>query len=387
MRRLEPEDLVAWYRLADLAVVIPVRDGMNLVAKEYVASRCDGKGALVLSSGAGAACELADALVVDSKDADGVAEAIHRALTMPIAETEKRMACLRRQVGNNTIIHWTGDILDELALLPVTKRLGKHALRHRNEIEASISGREIFLCLDFDGTLAPIVEEPDMAVMPDPIRTLLGELKQFCHIAVISGRGLNDLKKRVNLAGILYCGNHGMEMEGDSPAVPERSQLESFLKASREAFFSLPGARIEDKGMTASIHFRRVEPLLLEKFMAALREIARGYEDTLVVSEGRKVFEVRPRGSLTKGDVVRRLMDGIGKGKFFICLGDDRSDEDAFQAVKGNGLSISIGGGNLADYYLRRQGEVREFLEFLAGISLPRGHRRRKTELRKVDRK
>jgi len=370
-KKLEQEDLVAWYRLADLALVTPLRDGMNLVAKEYVAARYDGSGALILSTLAGAAAELSEAFLVDPNDTGAFVSAIRQALTMPEREKRTRMAGLRGQVRKNTIFHWVGEILDELALLPAVKRGARHALSHYTELQKRLAGRELFLCLDFDGTLAPIVEQPEMAALPDAIRILVAALRERYPVAVISGRSLQDLQSRVALPGLVYGGNHGAEMEGFTASVEGRSLLAAFLNEAHQAFASFPGVQIEDKGITASIHFRRVEPLCLDQFLASFEEVAGNYADTLLVSEGRKVFEIRPLGAFTKGDAVLRLMEGVGKGRIPIYVGDDSSDEDGFRAVRDAGIAVAVGGSPEAEYYLINQGEVADFLALLAGNSPP----------------
>jgi trehalose 6-phosphate synthase/phosphatase len=338
------------------------------VAKEYVAARGDGEGVLILGREAGAAAELAEAVIVDPLDREAFCAAIHRALTMPRRERKERMARLREQVRNNTVYHWAGDILDELALIPATKRGGKHAIRHWEEIASRLTGRGLFICLDFDGTLSPIVEEPELAAMPDDIRTTLTSLTGLHPVAVISGRSLADIRKRAGLPGVICLGNHGAEMKGRTPYAKGRTSLEEFLSAARQAFASIPGIQIEDKGATASIHFRRVAPLLLGDFFAAFKLIAGEFAEKVNVSEGRKVFEIRPHGAAGKGDAVRRLMEGVGKGRAPIYMGDDTGDEDAFRAVRGAGISVAVGGSTEADYYLTNQGEVCQFLELLTRI-------------------
>ncbi len=367
--KLEQDELAAWYRLADVAVIAPICDGMNLVAKEYAAARCDGTGVLILGKDAGAAEELVDALLVDPTDTGVFACAIHRALTMPEGEKRKRMSRLRNQIRENTIFDWVGAIVDELALIPALKQGTRHALSCRNEIQKRLSGKDLLLCLDFDGTLAPIVEQPETAAMPDAIIAIIQELKERYPIAVISGRNLADLRKRVGLEGVTYEGNNGADMEGLSAFESGRPLMIEFLTAARNAFSSFPGVQIEDKEMTASIHFRRISPMFLEHFLSAFRRLAGDFKDTLIISEERKVFEIRPQGTWNKGDAVLRLMEGVFKGRFPVYIGDDSSDEAGFRAVRGEGLSVSVGGNPETDYYLRNQGEVHEFLTLIAGIS------------------
>ena len=372
---LDCRDLVACYRMADVAVVSPLCDGMNLVAKEYAASQGDGEGVLVLSRHAGAAAELTEALLIDPCAIEGFAAAIHRALTMPRRERRTRMECLRKRVREHTIYHWIGDIFHELALVPfIRSGRFRHALGHWPEIDKRISGRELFLCLDFDGTLAPIVERPELAEMPEEIRTLLVLLKDHCAVAILSGRSLADVRARVGIPGLIYGGNHGAELEMAGESVPgrpdDRTLLAEFLARAGVELARFPGVLIEDKGVTASVHFRLVNPSRLAGFTEAFRELSLHYRERLRITEGRKVFEVRSCSARGKGEALGWLMERAGRGNVPVYMGDDTSDEDAFRAVRGKGISVSVGGSPEAEYCLGKQGEVREFLELLAAATL-----------------
>ncbi|OPY78322.1 MAG: Trehalose-phosphate synthase [Syntrophus sp. PtaU1.Bin005] len=374
--KLERQDLVSWYRMADVAVITPLHDGMNLVAKEYVASRGDGKGVLILGRQAGAAEELTESILVDPTDIEMFATAIHRALTLSSGEKKKRMMQLRGQVQGNTIYSWVGNILDELSLLPVMKQGGKHALTHEDEIAGRLAGRDLFFCLDFDGTLAPIVEQPELAAMPDDISLLLSVLQEHHPVALISGRRLDDIRHRVGLPGLVYAGNHGMETDNGVADVGGRAALDAFLPAARQALECLPGIEIEDKGLTVSIHFRKIAPVLLEHFFDLFQEIARKFMGKIVVNEGRKVFEILPQGAPDKGSAVRQLLKEVGKGRLPVYMGDDTNDEEAFRAVREDGITVAVGGSTEAEFYLRNQGEVGKFLALLIRVSLPDGKQR-----------
>ena len=374
--RLDQEELAAYYRLADIAVITPLCDGMNLVAKEYVAARTDGEGVLILGQSTGAAAELEGALLVDPTDRDAFVTTLRRALTMSRVEKLERMALLRGQVRRNTIYGWVGDILDELALIPQMKGGGRNALQHGAEIAARLAGRELLICLDFDGTLAPIVACPELAEMPADIRAQLIALQGHHSIVILSGRSLADVRARTGLPGLTYMGNHGTEMEGDATGAgalaDDRLLLKEFLAMAERTFTNVPGVLIEDKGVTASIHFRMVAPSYLETFLEAFKPLAKQYTGRLRVTEGRKVIEIFPQTAGNKGVALQRLMAGVSIGIVPVYLGDDVSDECAFHAVRGCGISVSVGGSPAADYYLRNQGEVAGFLSLLSSSS----HRR-----------
>lgn len=365
-------DLVAWYRRAEVAVVTPHLDGMNLVAKEYAASRNDGDGVLILGQDAGAADELKEALLVEPADVKALSQALHRALTMPRKERRARMERLRERIQGHTIYHWIGEILHEIQLIPLLRERGlRHPLEHRQEISRRLAGQEIFLCLDFDGTLAPIVERPELASMPQDIRALLVRLRERYPVAIISGRALWDVRARAGVEGVIYGGNHGAELEvpGESPLdlgnTPSR--LAGFLVAA-QTLSRFPGVLIEDKGVTASIHYRLLNPSRLAEFSDVFWELAGRYSQTLLVTEGRKVFEIRPVGLRGKGETVSWLMERVGKGRTPVYIGDDTADEAAFVAVRGKGIAVAVGGSRSAEFNLGRQSEVGDFLDFLVNL-------------------
>ncbi len=368
--QLDQEELAAYYRLADIAVITPLCDGMNLVAKEYVAAKTDGEGVLILGRRAGAAAELDGALLVDPTDRDAFVATLRRALTMSRVEKRERMAQMRQQVRQHTIYGWVGNILDELALIPQMKGGGRDALQHGEEIAARLAGRGLLLCLDFDGTLAPIVECPERAEMPDDVRAQLIALQGRHPIAILSGRSLADVRARTGLPGLIYGGNHGAEMggytAGTGSLADDRLLLEEFLVDAERAFAQVPGVLIEDKGVTASIHFRRVAPAQRETFLVAFQPLARQYAGRLRITEGRKVIEIFPQTAGDKGAALQQLMAEVGSGMVPVYLGDDISDEDAFRAIRKCGISVSVGGSPAAEFYLRNQGEVARFLSLLA---------------------
>lgn len=271
--KVEHEDLVAYYRLADLAVISSVYDGMNLVAKEYAASQADEKGVLILSELAGAADELEGAIPVNPYDIEGFTASIVRALGMDREEKAGRMAALRRHIRENDIYRWVADILHEIGAVSAGKSgTCRPFLEHAAEIGRKIGNKRPFIFLDYDGTLAPVVDSPDRARMTDDMRTLLGRIKEKMPVAVISGRSLRDLQDRVGMEGVVYAGNHGAEIwdGGKTVLCPGtaggRGALRGLLEALRAALASVPGVLIEDKGLTASVHFRKVDEKALGGF-------------------------------------------------------------------------------------------------------------------------
>lgn len=243
------------------------------------------------------------------------------------------------------------------------------------------SGRMVLL-LDFDGTLAPIVERPEQAAMPASTRAALDRLMALpgVEVAVVSGRGLADVRERAAIPGIAYAGNHGMEIEGAGlhrmhpDAVAARPALADAARRIEPALAAIPGAFLEDKGMTLSIHFRQSPP---ERHADVRAAVEQGASEDLRITAGKMVLEVRPRVEWDKGKAVLFLLDQMRPPPSapVLYLGDDRTDEDAFRALAGLGgahegvLIGDPGGETAAGSYLRDPEEVGALFAALAGAA------------------
>lgn len=367
-KKISHENLVPYYRMADVAIISSIYDGMNLVAKEYVASQVDSKGVLILSEFAGAADELEGAILINPYDIESFSDAIKMALTISPGEKTGKMDLLRYQIRTNDIYKWFSDILREIVnTSSLKKRMVRYLFDHLDELPV----KDIFLLLDYDGTLTPIVESPDSAFLSANIRSLLMKLRQYMPVAVISGRNLEDIKERVGVDGIIYAGNHGAEIWDGKEIVKtqgldiRRDLLEEFLDKLKTRLAHIEGLLIEDKGITASVHFRLVKIKDLAEFFDIFSEIAGKYENSFKITSGKKVFEIRSPGAWNKGDAISWIMENAGKDKLPIYIGDDITDEDAYRAIEGKGISICIGISSEADFYLEHQREVEALLQYL----------------------
>lgn len=240
----------------------------------------------------------------------------------------------------------------------------------------------LLVALDFDGTLAPIAPDPATVTLPPAAREALVRLcrRQDTDLAVISGRALEDLRARIALPALYYAGNHGLEIEG--PGIQEvhreatliRPQLTACVAHLRDALAGEPGVFLEDKGLTLSIHYRRATAPDVEARLRALLEAAIAETPALRLTEGKKIFEVRPNVPWDKGRALRFLLGTLEDGGALpipaLFAGDDRTDEDAFRALQGRGDGIVVAAepppGSAASAYLRSPEEVAALLEALA---------------------
>ncbi|MFA5100136.1 MAG: trehalose-phosphatase [Candidatus Omnitrophota bacterium] len=258
-------------------------------------------------------------------------------------------------------------------------------------VKDRLAAKELLLFLDFDGTLAPIVSKPELARIPQETLDLLKTLSETgsCKIAIISGRELSDVKQKIGLKNILYAGNHGLELEGPRlrhtffEFAEFRAILDKVKSDLEYVVSTFKGSFIEDKGLTLSLHFRLVPPEKLIALRSAVRETLIHYsvKNLLRVKKGKMVFEIRPPVNWDKGKVVLWL---LARWKFALAdkkaipvyIGDDTTDEDAFTALKGKGVTIVVGKPEqtAAQFYINSQGEINRLLSSIAELKKTNSH-------------
>lgn len=254
-----------------------------------------------------------------------------------------------------------------------------------NKIKGMLKDRFVFLFLDYDGTLTPIVQNPDNAFMPQKTKEILRcLLKNPClRVAIISGRALKDIKNKIGLEGIIYAGNHGLEIDGPKikfkaiVSIRYKLMLKKIKGILKKKLSKIKGVIVEDKGLTLSVHYRLVDAkdVWLVKTIFHESIIHHIIGNKIKIRSGKKVLEVRPPLKWDKGKIVlwllARLKFILGKEPCVpIYVGDDVTDEDAFRALKGKGLTVFVGYSEKthAKYYLRNTQEVTEFLEQILKI-------------------
>jgi trehalose 6-phosphate phosphatase len=247
------------------------------------------------------------------------------------------------------------------------------ALEHVQEI----AGRDnrIAVFLDYDGTLTPIVSHPEDAWLSDSARQALRELAACAPVAILSGRDLNDVRRRVDLDGIVYAGSHGFDIAGAGGLRRELgtaylSVLATAEAELREALDEIPGAQLERKHFSIAAHYRNVNENNVSEVERAVSAVAARHRELRRMS-GKKVYELLPAIEWNKGKAMIWLLEvlGLDRGKVRpIYIGDDRTDEDAFRVLQHRGVGILVGDESqptAASYSLKDPAEVDRFLRLL----------------------
>ncbi|QJX47536.1 bifunctional alpha,alpha-trehalose-phosphate synthase (UDP-forming)/trehalose-phosphatase [Hymenobacter taeanensis] len=375
------EELVALYRLADIALVTPVRDGMNLVAKEYIACRNDERGVLILSERAGAAHELSDALLINPTDTNHLVEALNEALLMPEEEQGRRMGHLRALVEQYDVFAWTKLFMDRLAYSKIkqhiyaTDSLDQEA---RAQLQARYeTANSRLLLLDYDGTLVRFESNPQRAQPDAELLRLLSSLADDPRnrVVIISGRDRATLEKWLGHLPVDFIAEHGVWLRRAREEWQLFQELRADWKPEVRLLMELyvrrtAGASIEEKDYSLAWHYRRVDADLgavrARELLSHLSFITSNTE--LQVLEGSKVLEVKNAG-INKGTAVARWLQPEPP-EFILALGDGRTDEDTFKALPAEAYTIKVGNAarSLARYCVGDSDDVRSLLQSLLVI-------------------
>ena len=410
------EEMAALYLAADVLAVTALRDGMNLVAKEYAACRFDERGALVLSEFAGAADELRRAVLVNPHDINGLKAGIVAALRMPEAEQRQRMRAMRKVVFRNDVARWSSDFLrsvegaaaqrilaeepdaavgdgaldpdDDGAVAnpayppttPIFLPTGLDAVLRRLAAEA-----RLLVACDFDGTLAPIVPHPDQARILPRAEQALSVLQNApgVDVAIVSGRSIADLRATgLRTDGRILSGSHGAELAGlpGDTQVPTASATRTpdedlRYERVRELFerhaAGRPGAWVEQKPFGLVLHGRGVAEVDAAEAMlaaaAAEAEDLREQLGGLRLRGGKLVTEASVRDT-DKGVALHTIRTALPEGSA-VMIGDDDTDEDAFRALGSGDAAIRVGTApSVAEFRVADPEEVAAMLARLAEL-------------------
>jgi trehalose 6-phosphate synthase/phosphatase len=363
--------LAALYQISDIALVTPLRDGMNLVAKEYVAVKQDKKGVLILSEMAGAAAELGEALIVNPNDSEQIADKLKIALEMTEEEKAVRIGSMQKRISHYNVSKWAADFFlqiekvkalqQTMAMKEVNEQVKKKLLAHYTG-----SSRRLFL-LDYDGTLVPFADKPEKAVPSSATLAVLEKLvaDKRNEVVIISGRDRNTLEAWFSGLDIGLVAEHGVwirERGGGSWEMIEplsnawKKHLQSILDYYVDR---TPGSFIEEKDFSLVWHYRTVEPELAQRRVRELVDETTHLTSNLAlqVMEGNKVVEIKNQG-INKGRAARHWIERETWG-FILAVGDDVTDEDVFSILPEQGFSIKVGLRlSLATYNIERSQDV-----------------------------
>jgi trehalose 6-phosphate synthase/phosphatase len=359
-RSITRRELVALYAAADLGWVTPLRDGMNLVAKEYVACQRDGDAVLLLSEFAGAAAEMGEAFLVNPYDEEQTAEALERALALPLDERRERMAALRKRVLRNNAYAWAQRFVG--ALRDASASRSPHAgdappmLPVGEAVAAFRHARRRLLLVDYDGTLVPYTARPRDAVPPEATRRLLRRLAAAAanRVALVSGRPRAELEAWFGtIDGLWLVAEHGALLRPPATATWEtlRPALPAEWKARvgpvLEHFVDrTPGSFIEEKEYSLVWHHRMADPefsdWLANELSTTLDELLA--ETELRAVRGQKCVEVKLAWA-NKGEAAVHLCEATPDAEFRLGIGDDRTDEDLFERLPEDAWTVHVGEG------------------------------------------
>jgi alpha,alpha-trehalase len=248
------------------------------------------------------------------------------------------------------------------------------------EVERLMQGKRPAVFLDYDGTLTPIVERPELAVLSDEMRATVRELATLCTVAVVSGRDRADVQALVGLDELVYAGSHGFDIAGPEGLRIQHEKGADYLPALAcaheplgEALRGIEGVLLERKRFAIAVHFRQVAEVDVDRVEVAVDEVVERFPK-LRKTYGKKIFELRPRIAWDKGKAVLWLLEALNLGGDDVLplyLGDDVTDEDAYAALRDRGIGILVADSvclTAARYVLRDPDEVARFLRSLIGM-------------------
>jgi trehalose 6-phosphate synthase/phosphatase len=355
------DELCALYQSADVALITPLRDGMNLVAKEFVASCADRQGVLILSELAGAANELSEAFLINPLDESEMSDAIYHALTLPVEEQSVKLSLMQKRLVDYDVVSWVNDFFNQLKDIKEKQRADEmkfisSSVRHdivNNYKSASYRN----LLLDYDGTLVNFTRMPIDAVPDKRLLSILSTLGSDpkTNLTIISGRNAQIMDEWFRDLPINLIAEHGasIKKKGEEWKTENVDQSwKTLLRPTFEMFVSrCPGSLMEEKSHTLAWHYRNVEPELgfmrSREFLDNLFHLIRNGQ--LQVIDGNKVIEVRVSG-IDKGVAARKIVEET-PSDFTLAIGDDKTDEDMFSSLDDKAVTIKVGTGHSNAHY------------------------------------
>ncbi len=347
------QKLVAIYSISDIALITPLRDGMNLIAKEYISTRKDNTGILILSEMAGASHELGEAITINPNSIEEIASALKEALEMPVGEQARRINIMQTRLRRYDVMSWANEIIQNLnSINEKQKRFEARLLgSHRENLFKDFKkANRRLIFLDYDGTLVPFEESPQMA---KPTENVLKILRNFSsdkknEVVLISGRDRNTLLDWFDIPDLGLVAEHGTWIkEKDKDWIlskPLRNDWKQQILPILEMYSDrLPGSFVEEKEFSLVWHYRKANQELASLHAKELVDYLVNFTANIDVQvlQGNKVIEIRNAG-VNKGVAA---LNWISKNyfDFILAIGDDWTDEDLFRILPENAYSIRVG--------------------------------------------
>ena len=354
-KSLSFNELVALYDLSDVGLITPLLDGMNLVAKEYIACQIENKGVLILSEMAGAAAELNEALIINPVDNIEMAEAIFKALEMKTVEKHTRLERMQNRISTYNVFTWAFDFFNQTFDIKKQQKAMSVMLIDKSISSQIVSdyqnaGRRI-LFLDYDGTLVSFNKYPELAIIDKNTLKIIKKISDDPknQIVIISGRGKDFLEKQFTGVNVTLIAEHGYLIkrtgkEWKATVTTDFEWKKAVMPILDEYVRRCNGTFIEEKTGSIAWHYRNADSdfaqLRLHELRDDLVEIIRHKTDFEIL-EGNKVLEIKS-GKYDKGQAANTLMKNKNFD-FILAAGDDKTDESLFKALSGSAYTVRIG--------------------------------------------
>ncbi|WP_372775572.1 bifunctional alpha,alpha-trehalose-phosphate synthase (UDP-forming)/trehalose-phosphatase [Mangrovibacterium sp.] len=361
-RSLPFDSLIELYSLSDVALVTPVRDGMNLVAKEYIASRINQTGVMVLSEMAGVSKEMGEAIMINPNNEPEIADAIYQALTMPLEEQKDRMTVLQQRIGRYDVFKWASEFVKSLQKVQSIQQnfLAKKITPsvRKDIVDRVLSAKKRAIFLDYDGTLVGFKNDPQAASPDEELHKLLTALESDPKnmVTVISGRDRETLERWLGNHKVNLITEHGVWLRRLGEDWQMIDNLNSNWKPSIRPLLEsyvdrTPGTFIEEKNYSLVWHYRKAEPEQGEQraneLKDELHDMISNYN--LEIMEGNKVIEVKA-GGINKGIAAMRFLNNH-QVDCILAIGDDWTDEYMFRELPETAITVKVGLKNTAATY------------------------------------
>lgn len=371
------ESLSALYKISDVALITPLRDGMNLIAKEYIASRSDNTGVLILSEMAGASKEMIEAITINPNHIENISDAIKNALEMDKNEQKVRNTELRKRLKINDVINWANNFL--VSLYNIKSKQNTFDKKYLDEniknnlLKKFKKAKNKIIFLDYDGTLVPFFDNPDDSIPDNELMNLLKKISvtKGVHLVIISGRDYNTIDEWLWKTGASLIAEHGTWIKKKNRKWKLSKKMDNNWKIKiipyLEKYSSLlAGTFYEEKSHSLVWHYRKADKIHSERIANELVDnlIEITASMNLQVLRGNNIIEIR-NIDINKGTAVKEFVSGVNYD-FILSIGDDWTDEDMFKALPINAFSIKVGmSKSYSKYNLLNYIEVRNLLKEL----------------------